>query len=203
MRRYDQRMGNREDLLAGAKQCLRERGWARTTVRDIAAAAGGVSHAAIGYHFGSREVLLTAAFTEALDEWGMEIGRAQQSSLGPNAGDRERYVAMWSEMIKSFTSNRALWTASAEAFVQSEHNESLREHLAAAVHEGRRGMAATLAGIAEEDVEENAVRTVGSVSMALISGIMLQCLVDDERAPTAAEIVEGIQVIVAGLNGGR
>ncbi|WP_031080407.1 TetR family transcriptional regulator, partial [Streptomyces sp. NRRL WC-3549] len=40
-------MGNREDLLKGAKQCLVERGWARTTVRDIAAAAG-VSHAAIG-----------------------------------------------------------------------------------------------------------------------------------------------------------
>ncbi len=52
-------MGNRDDLLDGAVRCLRDKGWARSTVRDIAAAAG-VSHAAIGYHFGSREALLTA-----------------------------------------------------------------------------------------------------------------------------------------------
>ncbi|MGH4006514.1 MAG: TetR family transcriptional regulator, partial [Pseudonocardiaceae bacterium] len=44
-------MGNREDLLAGAKRCLYEKGYGRTTARDIAAAAGGVSLAAIGYHF--------------------------------------------------------------------------------------------------------------------------------------------------------
>jgi len=53
-------MGNREDLLAGALECLKTKGWARTTVRDIAAAAG-VNHAAIGYHFGSREALLIEA----------------------------------------------------------------------------------------------------------------------------------------------
>ena len=32
-------MGNREDLLAGAKKCLYEKGYARTTARDIASAA--------------------------------------------------------------------------------------------------------------------------------------------------------------------
>src|SRR5215472_17197961 len=55
--------GNREDLLAGALECLKTKGWTRTTVRDIAAAAG-VNHAAIGYHFGSREALLIEAFTQ-------------------------------------------------------------------------------------------------------------------------------------------
>ncbi|KPC77475.1 hypothetical protein ADL26_02655, partial [Thermoactinomyces vulgaris] len=33
-------MGNREALLDGAKQCLLEKGYDRTTVRDIATAAG-------------------------------------------------------------------------------------------------------------------------------------------------------------------
>jgi AcrR family transcriptional regulator len=65
-------MGNREDLPAGALACLKDKGWARTTVRDIAAAAG-VNHAAIGYHFGSREALLTSAFVQAMEEWGAEI----------------------------------------------------------------------------------------------------------------------------------
>ena len=33
-------MGNREDLLAGAKKCLYEKGYARTTARDIAPRPG-------------------------------------------------------------------------------------------------------------------------------------------------------------------
>lgn len=61
-------MGNREDLLAGARRCLEEKGYLRTTVRDIATASK-VSMAAIGYHFGSREVLLNQALFAAMDEW--------------------------------------------------------------------------------------------------------------------------------------
>ncbi|MGH3910201.1 MAG: TetR/AcrR family transcriptional regulator, partial [Pseudonocardiaceae bacterium] len=68
-------MGNREALLAGAKQCLYEKGYGRTTARDIAAASG-VSLAAIGYHFGSKEALLNAALMQATMEWGEELERA-------------------------------------------------------------------------------------------------------------------------------
>jgi hypothetical protein len=45
-----------------------EEGYARTTARDIAAAAG-TSMAAIGYHFRSKDALLMAAMLEAFDEW--------------------------------------------------------------------------------------------------------------------------------------
>jgi AcrR family transcriptional regulator len=70
-------VGNREALLAGARQCLFEPGYARTTARDIAAAAG-VSLAAIGYHFGSKEALLNAAIIEATIEWGEQLERVLQ-----------------------------------------------------------------------------------------------------------------------------
>ena len=53
---YDERMGNREDLFAGARQVILERGVAKATAREIANAAG-VSLAAIGYHFGSKDEL--------------------------------------------------------------------------------------------------------------------------------------------------
>jgi AcrR family transcriptional regulator len=42
-------VGNREQLLEAAKRCLYEKGYSRTTARDIATAAN-VSLAAIGYH---------------------------------------------------------------------------------------------------------------------------------------------------------
>src|SRR5687768_18376717 len=107
------RMGNREDLLAGALECLKEKGWARTTVRDIAAAAG-VNHAAIGYHFGSREALLTAAFVQAMDEWGGEMAGAVLASLDLEATPRERYEAFWRKAIESYGAHRRLWLARSE-----------------------------------------------------------------------------------------
>jgi AcrR family transcriptional regulator len=65
-------MGNREALLAGAKRCLIEKGYARTTARDIAAASG-VSLAAIGYHFGSKDALMNQAIYEFVGEWADEV----------------------------------------------------------------------------------------------------------------------------------
>lgn len=80
-------MGNREDLLAGALRCIREKGYARTTARDIAAAAG-TSLAAIGYHFGSKEALLNEAMFAAFDSWGQALAGAQPDAATDDAIDR-------------------------------------------------------------------------------------------------------------------
>ncbi|MCK7624442.1 TetR/AcrR family transcriptional regulator [Streptomyces sp. RS10V-4] len=157
-------MGNREDLLAGAKKCLIERGWGRTTVRDIAAAAG-VSHAAIGYHFGSRDALLTQALVEAVDELDEELA-------GRSTGDRPE--DRWQALIDSFTTHRALWVAQLEAAVQAQHSPEVRERLAEGQRQGREGLG-------------------GSVPLALLSGLMLQWLVDPDHAPSGAEVVAGLR----------
>jgi AcrR family transcriptional regulator len=152
-------MGNREALLAGAKQCLIERGWARTTVRDIAA-AGGVNHAAIGYHFGSKEALLTQALVEAVEELSDELARL------PADTPQQR----WQALIDSFTTHRALWVAQLEAVVQAERSPEVREHLAKGQREGRDGLG-------------------GSVPLALLTGLMLQWLVDPGHAPSGADVI--------------
>ena len=192
-------MGNREDLLDGAVRCLREKGWEGTTVRDIARAAG-VSHAAIGYHYGSREALLAQALIKAVDEWGEEIGKviAAGSEAGSDSepgSSPEGLEALWNAMIRSFTEQSTLWRATILAFVQSERVAPLREQLAAGQEQGRRGAAASLLGVAEEDVSDHDVRTLGSVQMALIPGIMMQWLLDPERAPSGAEVIEGLRTL--------
>ncbi|GLX03760.1 TetR family transcriptional regulator [Microbispora sp. NBRC 16548] len=163
-------MGNREDLLAGAKRCLIERGWAHTTVRDIAAAAG-VSHAAIGYHFGSKDALLTQALVEAVDELSQEL-----ASRAPSGKPEEG----WQALIDSFTTHRALWVAQLEAVVQAERSPEVREHLAKGQREGREGLG-------------------GSVPLALLTGLMLQWLVDPDRAPSGAEVIAGFRSLAAEL----
>ncbi|MCC9309318.1 TetR/AcrR family transcriptional regulator [Kitasatospora sp. RB6PN24] len=187
-------MGNREDLLAGAAQCLKEKGWARTTVRDIAAAAG-VNHAAIGYHFGSRDALLTAAFVQAMDEWGQALGAAMAAALDPAVDEGDRYQELWRQMISSFGDTRRLWLASIEALVQAEHDPALRELLLDAQRQGRRGLAAALLGEPEETVDEGAARTVGAVQNALLVGMFTQWLLDPAGAPSAEEVLAGVRAV--------
>ncbi|MES4900839.1 MULTISPECIES: TetR family transcriptional regulator [unclassified Streptomyces] len=163
-------MGNREDLLAGAKKCLIERGWAHTTVRDIAAAAG-VSHAAIGYHFGSRDALLTQALVAAVDELGEELARHT-----PTDKPEQR----WDALIDSFTTHRALWVAQLEAVVQAERSAEVREHLAEGQRQGREGLG-------------------GSVPLALLTGLMLQWLVDPEHAPSGPDVIAELRALAAKL----
>src|SRR5215217_4173397 len=103
-------MRNREALVEGAKTCLLEKGYSRTTARDIATAAG-VSLAAIGYHFGSTEALLNEALFAAVEEWGTAL-RAALSP--PQSGKDDRFEAVWASIIASFASHRPLWTTQFE-----------------------------------------------------------------------------------------
>ncbi|MFK0259603.1 TetR/AcrR family transcriptional regulator [Streptomyces sp. NPDC090445] len=185
-------MGNREALLVGAKACLRAKGYDRTSVRDIATAAG-VSTAAVGYHYGSREALLNQALFEILDEWGDAMGRA----LVPDADDsaRAHFERIWESLIEEFGAHPDLWLASVELFMQAQRQPELRSALAAGIAQGRRGVAAILDGVDEAEVAETSVRTLGTVQLALVSGVMFQCLSDPSSAPTAAEVLEGIQAL--------
>ena len=157
-------MGNREDLLAGALACLKTKGWARTTVRDIAAAAG-VNHAAIGYHFGSREALLIEAFTQALDTWGTQTEAAVRAASAAGAGPREQYEEFWRQVIESYAASRWLWLATVEAAVQAEHSPKVRELMAASLRQARSGLAAGLLGVPEDTLDGPTERALGSVQL--------------------------------------
>ncbi|MFG2621743.1 TetR/AcrR family transcriptional regulator [Streptomyces sp. NPDC048507] len=184
-------MGNREDLLAGARRCLQEKGYARTTVRDIASAAK-VSMAAIGYHFGSREVLLNQALFEAMDEWAAGSGR-----LAGTGGTREeRYADTWDRKSRDFLDMRWLWIANIEAFVHAQTSPELLAVLAQGQRGSRRMVAAQLAGVSEEEVAQEDVRALGSVHLALLSGVMVQALTDPGQAPTGEELVRGLRRMV-------
>lgn len=56
-----------DDLLAAAAQCIAERGFDGTRLRDVAQKAG-VSIGSVQYHFATRDELLTAAFRWSCDE---------------------------------------------------------------------------------------------------------------------------------------
>lgn len=188
-------MGNREDLLAGARQCLFEKGYARTTVRDIATAAGGVSMAAIGYHFGSKEALLSEALAEANREWGVELERALTDAAPPDSTPLERFTAQWTAVIESLRRHRGLWAATFDTIAQGGHDPATRDALAAGLAEARAGLARLFANIDEADTEQG--RMIGTFYQALLTGLAAQYLVDPEHAPSGADLAEAVRRITA------
>ena len=192
-------MGHRERLLAGARRCLFERGYARTTARDIVTASG-TNLASIGYHFGSKEALLNAAMIEAIDEWGEELKRAliTDTDVG-SMNPIERFESIWTRVIESFEAHRPLWVATFEAFVQAQHSPELREQLAAGHEEARFGLAALFQGTDESMVDGRVAQTVGSFYVALMSGLITQWLLDAQRAPSGGAMAEALRTIVASV----
>ncbi len=194
-------MGHRERLLAGARRCLYERGYARTTARDIVAASG-TNLASIGYHFGSKEALLNAAMLQAIDEWGDEFERALITDTDIDSMEPiEQFEWIWTRVIESFETHRPLWVASFEAFVPALHTPDLREQLAAGHEETRFGLAALIQNIDESAVDESTARTVGSFYLALMSGLITQWLLDPQRAPSGSDLTEALRTIVASVQG--
>ena len=189
-------MGNREALLAAAKQCLNEKGYARTTVRDLASAAN-VSMAAIGYHYGSREALLNAALIEANEEWGETLAKVLRVET-PDASPAERFELIWTRVIESFGEHRRMWAMTFEAYAQPDLDEDVRKQLADALELARTGLANLFQGLDEGSDE---ARAAGTVHQALLSGVMLQWLIDPDHAPSAAELARGLRLVAQDVLG--
>ncbi|MQA77559.1 MAG: TetR family transcriptional regulator [Streptosporangiales bacterium] len=188
-------MGNREDLLGGAVRCLREKGYAQITARDIASAAG-TSLAAIGYHFGSKEALLNAALFEVMDSWGAEFATAMPDD---DVSDPiERFATAWTGLLEVATRQPELAAASFESFLQARRSPELRAQLAAGQEEGRRGLVAVIQGIDEADVTDEQSRTLGSFYSALLSGVLGQWLIDPDRAPSGRDLAEALRAVTGG-----
>ena len=176
-------MGNREDLLAGAMRCLYEKGYARTTARDIASAAG-VSLAAIGYHYGTKDALLNAALYQAMAEWGDDLGKALASA--PGATPAERFEETWTQVIRSFAANHRLWAVQFELLAFLDQKPEMKAVFAEANKQARQGLA-DLFGV-EGDA-------AGAVFQALIGGLAAQWLVDPDSPPSGKGLREAIRAI--------
>ncbi|MFG1708327.1 TetR/AcrR family transcriptional regulator [Nonomuraea sp. M3C6] len=188
-------MGNREDLLAGAKRCLIEKGYSRTTARDIANASG-VSLAGIGYHFKSKEALMNEALFQAMEEWGGELGAALTADVKAEASPLERFEAAWDRVVESFSRLRPLWVVQFELLGQIDHVPEVREQLAGAIMEARLGLAQLFEGI-EPGSDPERERLTGAFYQAMLTGFLSQWLLDPDSALSGREVVTALRMIAS------
>ncbi|MFF0472968.1 TetR/AcrR family transcriptional regulator [Streptomyces sp. NPDC004284] len=188
-------MGHKEDLLEGAKRCLLEKGYGRTTARDIVAASG-TNLASIGYHYGSKDALLQQAFLALTEEWGEQAGAAgAEGEKALPADPYERFHAVWEQVIAAAGPSRPVWKLQTEVVTRIDDDEKLREAIKEPQREGRLGMAEGFLGI-DPSADPEKARVAGLLCQALATGVMIQWMVDPETAPTADDLTEGLKVLM-------
>lgn len=191
-------MGNRDDLLDAAEQCLRDKGFRGPTARDIATAAG-TSLAAIGYHFGSKEALLDEALFRAVGRSAERLEQAvtEQLEQGAEGGlGGGRLAAFLRAGLEVFGADPGMLRANLEVFGQLRGSKERQDFYARAVSLARRGFAAGLSGRPDDEIDEHTERTLGMAGHAVFLGFLAQCLLVPDP-PTADEITEGLTALAA------
>jgi AcrR family transcriptional regulator len=185
-------MGNREDLLAGAKRCLFEKGFARTTARDVATASG-VSLAAIGYHFGTKEALLTAALQEAIAEWGAGLADTLKGATD--------LASAWTLVLESFAGSGPLWAVQLELVAQLGRDPALRAQFAGSNRQARDGLVELFRAL-HPTLDRADAERLGALYQALLVGSAATWLADPEGAPAAADLLAAMRLVTETTNVG-
>ncbi|MGW4841757.1 TetR/AcrR family transcriptional regulator [Nocardia brasiliensis] len=194
-------MGNREDLLAGARKAIVERGVAKTTARDIAAAAG-VSLAAIGYHFGSKEQLITEALADAL---GTAIGDNMESMIRETSGVPllAGFAQLWNGMPEVFAQNRDSMVASMENIVRVARSSEAKDFYAESLPTIYREMGTALR-TAHPNLTEEQAESIAQLYFVLAQGLgVLWVIAPNGALPDGDRLAQALTAIGGDRTGGE
>jgi AcrR family transcriptional regulator len=194
-------MGHREDLLEGAKRCLLEKGFVRTTARDIVKESG-TNLASIGYHYGSKDALLVQAYVSLVQEMGDRYGPGWGGGAVPQTSPEslDRFREVWANIIRSAPEARPIWLMSFELIFQGDRLPEVRKLLSEAQEEGRSGIVPLFNGVPEAELDKETVDTEGRFYTTLLQGLMVQWLFDPDSATTADQLTEGLRRVIAGAS---
>ncbi|MGW5751945.1 TetR/AcrR family transcriptional regulator [Nocardia rhamnosiphila] len=188
-------MGNKEDLLAAARTCIYERGFAATTARDIATTAG-VSLAAIGYHFGSKDRLLTEAFT---DETGRVIGDDLERRIRATAGRSASaaFPEVWDGIAELFDRNRDVLVASMENVVRIYRTPSEQPRMGEMYEIAVSGIA-DLVAESYPGLDGSRARAVAELYFVILNGLVMQWMSSPgAEVPSGARLGAAISALTS------
>ena len=188
--------GSKSKLIQGALNCIAHKGYAATSSRDIARAAG-ANVASINYHFGSKEALVNEALGQCFGMWNQRVEEVFEAAAG--LGPRDQLAAILRAAIDSFADLRSSVHACIESYAPALRSGELRERLAAgyaAVRES--GVSAATkhmeqVGLAAPDN----LAAITSVLMAVCDGLMLQWIADPAATPSADETLDALAALGA------
>jgi AcrR family transcriptional regulator len=171
-------------LLQAAKRLIRERGYAATSVRDLAAASG-ANLAAVNYHFGSREKLLTEAILGSFVEWAESV--AESGPVDPQAGPHQQLASRARPTVDGIHAMAPLFMVALEAILHAQRSPELKHRLAQHYAENRQRAIDSMRA-AGSPLPDRMLEVGASYMLAVIDGLQLQALLDPDVIPTGEEL---------------
>jgi AcrR family transcriptional regulator len=184
-------VGHREQLLAAARRLLETKGYAHITTRDLVAESG-TNLASIGYHFGSKQGLLSEAIAVVLQDWTEQLSETAMAAPGLPPLARGRLA--WSSLLEELPDKRALLLSYVEALAQAERTPELREKFVRNYRRTRERVAVlvseSFAGSSAGpiDAADPRCQAMASFVIAVCDGLAMQYLLDPEGVPSAADL---------------
>ena len=165
---------NRDQLIEATLRCVEKLPPERITARAIADESE-ANLASIGYHFGSKDDLVTAAVIEGLDRWLEEIERMLGDLYVTTPAERFRRAGVVIE------ETRRRHTGLAQTFFaavgKAPHDARVRERLAEGFRKARRAVADLL-----DLGQDGAGLDAAGLALAQFYGLLLQALLDPALA---------------------
>ena len=184
----------RQALLSATRRCIGRRGLAATTSREITAEAD-ANLAAITYHFGSKDDLVTEALLEGIREWlapAIEV-------LGGGGDPSARMLVAIQTLVSTFDEHREEASVYLEALVHAGQDDALRRGLVELWAELRALLAADIGALVTTGelaawVDPDAM---AGTLMAVANGLVLQVQVD-RAGPALADMAGQVGSLMLG-----
>lgn len=184
----------RDALLSATRRCISRKGLAATTSRDITAEAD-ANLAAITYHFGSKDELVSKALLDGIREW-------LQPTLDVLAGGGDppaRMLIAIQTLVATFEDHRDEAGVYLQALVHAGQDDSLRSGLVALWAELRTLLAADIGTLVAHGELAGWVdpEAMAGTLMAVANGLVLQVQVDPD-GPALADMAGQVGSLMLG-----
>jgi AcrR family transcriptional regulator/mRNA-degrading endonuclease toxin of MazEF toxin-antitoxin module len=178
-------------LLEATVRTIQERGREGATVRQITSAAK-ADLGSITYHFGSKDELVDQALVAVCERWVDSLkGSGLTSAAGKTIG--ERIARSLGAFATSLPRNRPLALAFIEALATAERSPTVKEALRDSYEELRTAVAEGAGeGAGPLGHADAAAETVAGAIVALFDGVLIQLLLDPERALKPRELIASL-----------
>jgi AcrR family transcriptional regulator len=183
-------------IVAAATRVLAAKGYARTSLLDIAREAG-MSKGALHYHFPSKEALVSKVLDSALEKFATRTLEAWARNAGdPMLGLRSAVEELWI-LRRNRTDEVAVV---ADLLAQSLYDPALRPQIAAYYRFAAEQVNSTLVPLLAALGLRTRVapQLIPRLLVGLLDGLVMQHFVDDQAIDTA-ELLKGIDAIALAL----
>ncbi|HET6473668.1 MAG TPA: TetR/AcrR family transcriptional regulator [Pseudomonadales bacterium] len=176
-----------DEILRKARDVLVRDGYADFNLRKVAAEVG-VRLATIQHHFATREALLTAAITKAMQGWGERF----QEIAGRSARDPERRLRELQQQNFAFLDDPETGPLIVECFALAQHDASIRA-VVQMHYFAYRSLFADVLREMRPDLSNDTLMAFATVLTAQMEGLTLMLRRDDPHQPNRAALERALK----------